>query len=86
MSVSCRLHIQQYQIQQGKKCPLLSGKPVFLMYSHAKKAHSHEKIQLPFYCLINEYELQTHIGHLSVYILKFSVALSRFIFNRKKYL
>ena len=69
MSVSCRLHVQQHQIKQGKKGPLLSGKPVFRMYSHAKKAHSHEKIQLPFYCLISEYELQTHVCHLSVYNL-----------------
>lgn len=66
--------------------PSVSSKSVSLMYSHAKKAHSHEKIQLPFYCLINEYELQTQVSHLSVYILKFSVALSHFIFKRKKYL
>lgn len=52
MSVSCGLHIQHYQMEQGRNCPPLSDKPVYQVYSHAKKAHFHEKIQLLFIALL----------------------------------
>lgn len=66
MSISRRLYMQQSKWGKTESHPLLFGKPMLQTYSHAKKAHFHEKIQLPFYCLINEYELLTHVGHLSI--------------------
>lgn len=66
MSISRRLHMQQSKWERAESRPLLFGKLTLQTYSHAKKAHFHEKIQLPFYCLINEYELLTHVSHLSI--------------------